>query len=89
MELIDKADILFDAWLYIDERDEWEEFVAYNQLGLPLAHSLHMGYILDLSPEGEMLIEDTYAMLCNVLKVSVDDEFASFEDMWNNADWSE
>lgn len=89
MELIDKAGILFDAWMYIEERPGWETFISYNQLGLPLAHSLHMGYILELSIEGEGIIENTYDMLCEVLRVSQDQEFDSFIQMWNSADWSE
>lgn len=89
MELIDKADILFRAWEDKLTDHAWQSFIEYNDDGLHLAYYIHMGYILDMSDEAESEIHDSYEMLCEVLKVPTDKTYTSWQEMWDDADWSE
>lgn len=89
MELIDKADILFRMWEDKLDDPAWLSFIEYNDDGLHLAFYIHMGYIVEMTEEAEQYIHDSYAMLCDVLKVSHDKPYLSWEEMWNDADWSE
>ena len=89
MELIDKADILFRMWEDKLSDHAWQSFVEYNDDGLHLAFYVHMGYILDMSEEAEQIIHDSYEMLCDVLKVPYDKVYLSWDEMWNDADWSD
>ena len=50
--LTDKANILADLWLNYRDDTEFQDFVDYNDLGLPLAYALSMGIV----PETEMLV---------------------------------
>ena len=50
--LTDKANILADLWLNYRDDSEFQDFVEYNDLGLPLAYAFSMGIV----PETEMLV---------------------------------
>ena len=89
MELVDKADILFAAWEDKLTDSSWQSFIEYNDDGLHLAYYVAMGYILDMTEEAESYVHDSYEMLCEILKVSNDKTYLSWQEMWDDADWSE
>lgn len=60
MELVDKADILADAWLTQRDNPVLSEFFAYHDLGPALAYALSNGIVLDLSKQGEEYIENSF-----------------------------
>lgn len=77
MEIADKAAILSDFWAGYRNDPEWQGFVTYNDLGLPLAESIVGGLVAELTLAGEAMIEETYTLLCNRVGI---DPTESFDD---------
>lgn len=88
MELIDKAAIVSDAWTRLGDDPRWQPYMQYFDLAMPFSFGVTMGYILELSIEGESLIENAYEALCEIARVDKNVEYASLDDMWANANWS-
>lgn len=80
MELIDKANILADAWLYRRDDSELLDFFVYNDIGPALAFSIANGLVLELSQEGEKYILASYTNLLEAYNVE-DVEYESLDDI--------
>lgn len=78
-----KCSILNKVWLTYRYEDEFEDFVSYNDLGLPLAAMIDEG-IVSSTPQAEIYIEETYALLLSALDIE-DKEYASMEEMFFEA----
>jgi hypothetical protein len=81
MNLVDKCDILSDAWDVFGEDEVWTGFFDHADLGIPFAFGVSNGYILDMSPEGEALIQDTWEFFCTILNLSSVQEWEGLEEM--------
>jgi hypothetical protein len=81
MDFASKCDILADAWTVFDNDEDWEALITYADLGLPFAFGVANGFILDLSPEGEAMIQDSWEHLCNLMDLPDDEEWESLEAM--------
>jgi hypothetical protein len=74
MDFSNKVDILGDVWLYYREdikgNEEWEAFFSYNDVALPLAYAINMGYatIVDDS-DAVAYIDETWDMLCSYIDI--------------------
>ena len=75
MNIEDKAFILSDFWVGYRHDAEWQDFMAYNDLGLPLSDAITNGLVLELGPAGEAIVEETYTMLCNRLDIDPAESF--------------
>lgn len=75
MNIADKASILSDFWIDYRNDAEWQDFMVYNDLGLPLSDAIANGLVLQLSPAGEAIVEETYTMLCNRLDIDPEESF--------------
>lgn len=82
MELIDKARILADFAEIYRNQEDWQDFISYNDLGIPYAIGLAFGHILDMSSDGETLIQDTWSHLCEVLGIDSDEEYMFIDDLF-------
>ena len=60
--LTDKANILADLWLNYRDDSEFQDFVEYNDLGLPLAYAFANG-IVPQTPMLENFINETFDVL--------------------------
>jgi hypothetical protein len=74
-----KLAILSDLWMQYRYDAQFEDFVSYNDLGLPMAFMVHEELVKP-SPLGRSMIEETYDLLLASLKVE-DGEHESLDDL--------
>lgn len=60
---------------------EIEQFVRYNDIGVPLAQSLEYGLCI-LTDEGEKAVESTWINLCMLLNIDSDGEYTELADLF-------
>ena len=82
-----KCEILADLWLNHKDDAELEDFIDYNDIGLPLAY----GFAEELAKPTEIgtkYVSETYALLLESLDLP-DIEWQSLEDMFAESQWQE
>ena len=62
--------------------DQFEDFVSFNDLGLPLAYAAHEK-IIELTSKSEKLIEDTWVSLLEMFEIE-DTGFDSIDEILNS-----
>lgn len=72
-----KASILADLWLNYRDDQEFQDFIEYNDLGLPLAYAI-TNKIVENTPSSEKFIVETFDLLLAGLGF---DEDTGFEDL--------
>lgn len=77
--LSNKIEILSDLWIHHKNSREFEDFVEYNDLGLPLAYLINSG-IVSVTPKAQMFIEETWELFLAGLEVE-DTGFGSLEEL--------
>jgi hypothetical protein len=76
-----KIKILSELWMTYRDDEGFEEFVEYNDIGLPLSYFIHAEIVLP-SPRADMYISETFDMLLASLGLEDDEKgFESLEDM--------
>jgi hypothetical protein len=81
MTLEDKIAILADLWLNFKDMEGMQNFVEYNDIGLPLAYSIDAG-LSEITHDGAVYIEETYNMLAESLGLDLDEDFFTLEGMF-------
>ena len=61
-----KCSILAELWMNYRDDDELEDFISYNDIGLPLAYLLHNEIVLK-TELSNIYIEETYNLLLEAL----------------------
>lgn len=74
-----KCDILAELWVEYKKDGEFEDFIEYNDLGLPLAYAISTG-IVSVSPRAEMFVNETFDLLLVALERK-DEGFESLADL--------
>jgi len=74
-----KVSILAELWMNYREDEDLEDFVEYNDLGLPLAYFLMNELVLP-TKQAEVYIEETYNLLIASLGVE-DVEWTSLDEL--------
>lgn len=74
-----RAAILADLWLNYRDDEEFQDFINYNDLGLPLAYAISEG-IVEGSTMSEKFINETFELLVAGLGLE-DTGFESLDDM--------
>lgn len=72
----DKAAILADLWLNYRSDEDFQDFVEYNDIGLPLAYAISNG-IVEVTDMATRFIEETFDLLLDGLDI----EDTGFEDL--------
>ena len=67
----DKTSILSDLWVNYRDDMEFDDFISYNDLGLPLAYAISEG-IVESTERAENFIEETYSLLLEALDLNED-----------------
>jgi hypothetical protein len=70
LNFTDKAGILGELWINFRDDENFEPFIDYNDMGLPLAYAHAEGLITEFSPLGEQYIIETFDMLMNLFEVT-------------------
>jgi hypothetical protein len=74
-----RCDILSDFWISYKDDEDMEDFISYNDLGLPLAYAISTD-IVKTSVKAEMFINETWEVLLAGLNLE-DTGFDSLEDI--------
>jgi hypothetical protein len=74
-----QCSILAELWLDYRDDEEFQDFVEYNDLGLPLAYSFANG-IVEQSPMGENFVTEAFNLLLAGLEVE-DVGFETLQDI--------
>jgi hypothetical protein len=83
MEFKTKCEILNQVWTDYRFEVDFEDFISYNDLGLPLAALIHEE-IVNSTPRAEVYIEETYILLLHALGIDEQD-YESLEAMFFEA----
>lgn len=74
-----KAEILSELWMDYRDDEEFQDFIEYSDLGLPLAYAISNG-IVEASPMAERFVEETFSLLLSALEVT-DTGFNSLQEL--------
>jgi hypothetical protein len=80
---LNKTSILAELWMNYRDDDGLQDFVEYNDLGLPLAYFLYNELVLP-TKQSEIYIEETFSLLVAALDVE-DVGFESLDEMLGSA----
>lgn len=72
--------ILAELWLDYRYADDFTDFIAYNDLGLPLAYAIDSG-IVEPSDKAMSFVEETYENLLETLAIDIEANFETFGDV--------
>ena len=75
-----KCAILADLWLNYKSNEELEDFIEYNDLGLPLAYVVHTG-LANVTDEGIVYVDETFDLLVSSLGLDLDGEYESLNEL--------
>jgi len=73
MQLIDKANVLSQLWML----DRQHDVSVFADLGMPYSFGIANGDILELSAEGEEMIESAWQYFCNYFSLNPTDDLAN------------
>ena len=72
MNFDEKAGVVGTLWIEFRRSDEYADFMAYNDLGCPLAYMYTNGLVKELSDQGKAMISETFKMFLELLDVTED-----------------
>ena len=76
-----KVAILSTFWLNYKEEEDFEDFVEYNDIGLPLSFMIEED-IVKSTPVAEAYINEAWGLLCAALNINEGQSYDSLEDMF-------
>lgn len=79
-----KISILAELWMNYREDDHLDDFMEYNDLGLPLAYLL-MNEIVLATDQSVIYIDETFDLLLGALSIK-DTGFESLDELLGSAD---
>jgi hypothetical protein len=66
--LNNKIKILATLWMEYRDEEALEDFIEYNDIGLPLAYFID-SEIVDISPRAEIYMNETFTLLLTALGI--------------------
>lgn len=75
-----KCEILGELWLKYREDENFEDFIQYNDLGLPLAYAISES-VVGSTQKAEMIINETWLLLLESLELSDGVLFQSLDEV--------
>lgn len=81
--LSNKCDILAELWLNYKNDTAFEDFIQYNDLGLPLAYAVSQG-IIEINEQATLFVEDTWHLLMYSLADDSEDNITWTDDNGND-----
>ena len=82
MDFSNKVTILSDLWINYRDDEDFDDFMEYNDLGLPLAYLINTD-LAAVTDQGRIYIEETFNLLCAALELDLDGEYNSLIEMFN------
>lgn len=78
-----KAEIITDFVVRNSEETKYDDFFAYNDLGIPLSVAFNAG-LCTLNNEGNNMLDETYNLLCAELEVDPEQDYEDLDDLLDN-----
>jgi hypothetical protein len=78
----DACSILAELWINHKEEKTFEDFISYNDLGLPLAFLIDSELVTP-TEVARKYVEETWIILLKSLDIDEDTGFNSLEDLFN------
>ena len=75
-----KCDILSEVWIQQKDNPDFQEFITYNDLGLPLAYAVSSG-IVEASDKLQLFVEGTWEILLSDFDIQEDVGFEELGEM--------
>jgi hypothetical protein len=76
-----KCEILSDLWFDYRQDEQFQDFIEYNDLGLPLAYAIH-GEIVQATELAKQYINETFELFAFSLEgVDPDEDWQSLDEM--------
>ena len=75
-----KCNILAEIWLNYRNDEELDDFIEYNDLGLPLAYAIAEG-IVESTPLAKTFVEETFDLLLSGLDMEEDTGFKNLDEI--------
>jgi hypothetical protein len=75
-----QCEILSQLWMDYRDEEDFEDFITYNDLGLPLAHFIHEE-IVKSTPQAEMYIGETFNLFIAALEADPNEAYESLDDL--------
>ena len=72
--------ILADLWLNYKSNEELEDFIEYNDLGLPLAYLIHTG-LATVTDDGIVYVDETFDLLLSSLGLDLEGEYETLNEI--------
>jgi len=82
-EFTTQTEILSDLWMNYRNEPNFDDFITYNDLGLPLAYAATFD-LVKLSEGGKAMIQETFALLLEALGTE-DEGFANIDELLGDA----
>lgn len=76
-----RCSILAELWVEYKNDVEFEDFIEYNDLGLPLAYAIS-AEIISVSKVAENFVNETFDMLLDILGLESDTGFETLADVF-------
>ena len=78
----DVCSILAELWIDHKEKKKFEDFVSYNDLGLPLAFLID-SELVTATEIAKKYVEETWIILLKSLEINEDIGFTCLEELFN------
>ena len=78
-----KCEILSELWMNYRHDENFEDFVEYNDMGLPLAYFIHTKMV-EPADEAISYVDETYNLLIAALGAGEDNEFTTLNELFNS-----
>ena len=75
-----QAEMLADLWLNYRSDEDFQDFIQYNDLGLPLAYALSAG-IIQPTEKVEAFVNETFMLLLSGMEIDEDTGFDNLNDI--------
>jgi hypothetical protein len=80
------CEILSEFWAEDRDEEELKDFVAYNDLGLPLAYFINESIVIS-TPASEAYINESFNFLVAALGIDDKVSYESLDEMFDAADF--
>ena len=75
-----QIDILDEVFMGYRYDENFEDFIDFNDAGLPLAHLIHDG-IVESTPMAEELIKESFGLLLEMFGIAEDTGFKNLKEI--------
>ena len=79
IDFSNKVSILAELWMNYRGDEAFEDFIDYNDIGLPLAYIIHND-LATTTGQSEIYIDETYDLLLSAV-ASPDKEYGSLDEL--------